>query len=136
MPQRTPPPLGDPWLAHYASGLRAHTLQLQRCIDCGHVRHPPGPVCPECWSENTEWQPHSGQGEVTSFVWYMESLHPRFTEVPYNVALVRLDGGPVLVSTVCATAPGDLCVGDRVRATFSDEAGGFSILLFEKEGEA
>jgi len=73
---------------------------------------------------------------VTSFVWYMESLHPNFTEIPYNVTLVRLDAGPVVVSSLPDATIDSLRVGDRVHATFSDEPGGFSVLLFEKDQEA
>jgi hypothetical protein len=118
--------------AAYGSALRGHALRLQRCGTCGFVRHPPGPICPECWSGAFDWQEHAGEGEVKSFVWYMESLDPRFPDVPYNVALVRLAQGPVIVSSVVDIAVGALQVGDRVVASFTDEPGGHTVLQFRK----
>ena len=128
--QRAAAPTSDLWSRHYAEGLRAHSILLQHCTDCGRVRFPAGPSCPGCWSERFEWKPHTGRGTVLSFVWYMKPQHPRFTEVPYNVAMVRLDDGPVLVSNIVGLGIDDLKVGRRVTATFADEDG-FSVLLFQ-----
>ena len=127
--QRAAPSTSDLWSRHYAEGLRAHSILLQHGTDCGRVRFPAGPSCPGCWSERFEWKPHTGCGTVLSFVWYMKPQHPRFTEVPYNVAMVRVDDGPVLVSNIVAVGIDDLKVGRRVTATFADEDG-FSVLLF------
>ena len=128
--QRAAPPTGDIWSRHYAEGLRAHSILLQHCADCGRVRFPAGPSCPGCWSERFDWKPHTGRGTVLSFVWYMKTQHPRFTEVPYNVAMVRLDDGPVLVSNIVGSSIDDMTVGRGVVATFADEDG-FSVLLFQ-----
>lgn len=134
MPQRAAPPADNPWNAAHAQGLRDRQLLLQHCADCGFVRLPPGPICPCCWSERFRWAPHAGTGQVTSCIWYHRPLHPRFPQVPYNVALVQLDGAaPVLVSSVMDTRPGSLRVGDRVRACYSDEGPGNTVLLFTKD---
>jgi len=132
MPQRTMPRADDAHRAAWADALRDHALRLQHCSACGFVRHPPGPVCPECWSDRFDWKDHAGDAEVSAFVWYMKSLDPRFPEVPYNVALVRLAQGPVIVSSVVDVAFGALQVGDRVAATFCDQGGGHTVLQFRK----
>ncbi|MDO8280210.1 MAG: OB-fold domain-containing protein [Burkholderiaceae bacterium] len=133
MPERTLPRVLDTHAQAWWDGLRKHRLLLQHCADCGHPRMPPGPICPECWSDKHEWRAHVGTGTVTSFVWYMQPLDPRFTEVPYNVSLVALDGGPVVVSNVLDVAFGALKIGDRVRARFCDEPAGFTSLMFVQE---
>lgn len=133
MPERTLPRVLDTHAQAWWNGLREHRLLLQHCADCGHPRMPPGPICPECWSDKHEWRAHAGTGTVTSFVWYMQPLDPRFTEVPYNVSLVALDGGPVVVSNVLDVAFGALKIGDRVRARFCDEPSGFTSLMFVQE---
>ncbi|MDP3767749.1 MAG: zinc ribbon domain-containing protein, partial [Dehalococcoidia bacterium] len=46
---------------------RRHELRLQRCLDCGRMWYPPGPVCPGCLSDRHEWAPMSGRGTVSSF---------------------------------------------------------------------
>ncbi|MGE0799138.1 MAG: Zn-ribbon domain-containing OB-fold protein [Lautropia sp.] len=130
MPLRSRPATADPWSAHYADGLACHEVRLQRCGDCGFVRFPAAPFCPECWSERFEWRVHRGTGRVTALVWYLEPQDPRFADGPYNVALVRLDDGPVVVSNVVEVAREALRVGDRVVATFLDEPAGFSLLAF------
>jgi len=136
MPERAIPKNLDAHAARYWDSLREHRLMLQHCSGCGFVRFPPRSSCPECWSEAFDWREHSGSGRVTSFVWYMKPLDPRFPEVPYNVSLVALDGGPVLVSNVVDVAFGGLRIGDRVKARFSDEKSGFAVLLFEPIGIA
>lgn len=136
MPRRAPPASNTPWAAVHAQGLRDHRLLLQHCASCGFVRMPPGPVCPQCWSEDFRWEAHSGAGHVTSFVWYMRPLHPRFPEVPYNVALVQLDGPvPVVVASVADAHPDTLRVGDRVHACYGDADDGASVLLFQNQVE-
>lgn len=127
--QRAAPSTNDAFSAHYAEGLREHCIRLQHCSECGRIRFPAGPSCPQCWSERFEWKSHNGQGEVVSFVWYMKSQHPRFTDVPYNVAMVRIDDGPVLVTNIVGVGIDELEVGRRVQATFEDEDT-FSVVLF------
>lgn len=133
MPERTRPNPKSPHEQAWWDHLAADRLSLQRCSACGFVRHPPGPVCPECWSEEFAWQAMSGQGRVLSFVWYLKSLDRRFQEVPYNVALVELAEGPALITNVIDCAFGDLQVGDAVRACYAREKG-FTALLFRKVG--
>ena len=41
-------------------------LVVQRCVACGHLRFPPGPVCTECLDGRAEWQPLSGNATVLS----------------------------------------------------------------------
>ena len=130
MPERTPPAITDSYSRGYWDGLRKHRLLLQHCSDCGFIRFPAGAVCPECWSDRFDWRQHSGAGTVTSFVWYMKSLDRRFPEVPYNVSLIRLDDGPVIISNVMEVDFSKLHIGDRVNARFSDENAGFTALLF------
>lgn len=130
MPDRTPPAIRNPHERAYWDHLAAHRACLQHCSRCSFVRHPPGPICPECWSDQFSWQPISGEGEVLSFVWYERSLDPRFTEVPYNVALVKLREGPALITNVLGCAFGELAVGTAVRACYEDQKA-FTALLFE-----
>src|SRR5439155_834008 len=46
------------------TGWLQHRLLLNRCDDCGHWRHPPRPICPECWSTKITPTPVSGRGTV------------------------------------------------------------------------
>ena len=44
--RRTPPSSG--------TASRQGELRIQRCADCGELRHPPGPMCPACRSTNRD----------------------------------------------------------------------------------
>src|SRR5258706_12083226 len=43
-----------------------HQLRVPKCGDCGTFRWPPGPFCPECRSQATEWV-DPGDGTIFSF---------------------------------------------------------------------
>lgn len=117
----------------YWSGLSEGRLLLKRCLACGYVRppavyrtkQPSAWVCPNCLSEDGQWEQMSGAGVVETFVWYLEDLigdSPEFEPfklpLPYNVALVRLDEGPRVITNVLEVEMGALGVGDRVQAAF------------------
>jgi uncharacterized OB-fold protein len=100
-------------------------LRLQRCLSCGHLRYPAAIVCPECLSAETEWQAVSGRGKVFSFVVFQRAYHLAWEgRVPYNVALIELDEGPILLSNVIDVDNARLTVGLDVRIAFRrlDEA--------------
>lgn len=100
-------------------------LRLQRCGSCGRLRYPAAIVCPECLSAEAEWQAVSGRGKVFSFVVFHRAYHPAWEgRVPYNVALIELDEGPILLSNVVGVDNARLAVGLDVRIAFErlDEA--------------
>jgi len=72
-------------------------LHLQRCTDSGHVRFPPGPVCPNCRRGAAEWAPVSGRGGVLSWVvfrrQYFDGIEP-----PHVVVAGELAEGPILLA--------------------------------------
>jgi len=102
----------------WAAGLSGE-LRLQRCAECGHVRYPISTVCPECWSAKYEWTAMSGRGTVQSYIVFERAYHEAWADqVPYTVALIELDEGPVLISNVVGTEPAAVRVGQVVTAVF------------------
>jgi hypothetical protein len=64
--------------------------------------------------------PVAGTGQIFSFVIFHQLYHAAFkTALPYNVAIIELDEGPRLVSTVFA-AKECIRIGKRVRAEYQD----------------
>jgi len=116
--------------AEYREFLEAGELRMQRCGSCGTVRHPARWLCPECLSTEWSWDQLTGDGEVETFVWYFQSLDPRFTNLPYNVAIVRLDQGPRVITNVLETAFGKLSVGLKVKARITRSEAGKALLCF------
>jgi uncharacterized OB-fold protein len=62
-------------------------LRIQRCIGCGHYRHPPAQACRDCGSEQVVWVRLSGRGEIYSFIIDHRLMVPGFDE-PYAVVQV------------------------------------------------
>jgi len=111
-------PAGDfldlPYWKHLASG----RLHLNRCDDCGAVRHPPGPICPKCRSFRNSWVPASGVATLNSFTEVRHPVHPLLApKVPYIVTLVDLEEGVRIVSGIPAGHAVDLRVGMPLRCT-------------------
>jgi uncharacterized OB-fold protein len=108
--------LTDPFWAGGLSG----ELRLQQCANCGHIRYPISTICPVCWSADCVWTPLSGRGTVQSHIVFERAYHEAWADqVPYVVALIELDEGPVLVSNVVGVQPSAVRVGQPVTVTFA-----------------
>ena len=76
---------------------------MQRCTACSRYRYPVSPVCADCDSDGYEWAQVSGRGKIVSWVVFHRCYFPCFAdEMPYNVAMIALDEGPIMVSNVLA----------------------------------
>jgi uncharacterized OB-fold protein/acyl dehydratase len=85
-------------------------LRIQRCAQCGKLRHPPRPMCPECRSLEWDTVRASGNGAVHSYVVPYHPPLPMFPQ-PYVVALIDLEEGTRLVSNLIDIAPEQVRVG-------------------------
>ena len=75
-------------------------LQLQRCPACGHAPNFPRVACPHCFGP-LEWGPSAGRGTVESFTVIRRTHAERYVPyVPIVMALIALDDGPRLISTI------------------------------------
>jgi uncharacterized OB-fold protein len=92
-------------------------LSLQTCLDCGHVRYPPGPNCPDCLSFNDEWRPVSGRGRVLSWVVFQRRYFDDFPP-PYNSVAVRLEEGPIIVTNLIGPEPEGSWIGAEVELDY------------------
>lgn len=110
-------PTVTPDTQFFWDGLRADRLLVQRCDDCGRLRHPPRPMCPHCTALGWTAVPASGRGAVVSFVLPRHPQWPWFDD-DYVVALVELEEGVRIVSNLVDVAPGDVRVGLPVAVRF------------------
>lgn len=113
-PRRLRPPLGhdNQW---WWEGVAAGELRIQRCKECGTLRHPPRPMCGRCQSLAWDWIVSQGAGTVHSYVVLHHPPVPGY-EYPLPVALVDLDEGTRLVANVAGCAPSEIRIGMRVQA--------------------
>lgn len=122
----------------YHRYLRQGELRLQRCSHCGHLRGVARRECPQCLSERCEWEEMSGRGRVETFIWYFEDvLDRRYTsawawrgDLPYNVAIVKLEEGPQFITNIEHTAFGQLTAGQAVTPVFVAISDDYGILRF------
>jgi len=102
---------------------RRYNLGGSKCTECGTVYFPPRPVCPACTRHRQSIEKMvpfqlSGAGEVLSYTVVHEPAEGFEMQVPYVVALVKTDEGPVLTGQVVDLEPSDVRIGLRVHATF------------------
>jgi uncharacterized OB-fold protein len=112
---------------------RERRLVAQRCRDCGRLRHPPRPMCPECHSIQTESVELAGTGTVYSYTILHHPRHPAFS-YPVIAALVDLDEGIRVVSNLVGVEPADVRIGAPVRVTFEATADDMAVPVFEPAG--
>lgn len=102
-------------------GTLAEELRLQACNACGAVQLPGGPCCSTCLAQDLRWDRASGRGEVFSFTIVRHSFHPAFMDkLPYVVADIRLEEGPIITSNVTGIPPDDVRIGMPVEVWFAE----------------
>lgn len=117
-PAPTPRPL--PQVTHlnrpFFAALADGELRLQRCTACDHLRYPIASVCPICLSASAQWELLSGRATVFSTVVFHQVYNQAFADqAPYNVAIVELDEGPMMMTNVVGCAPEAVRVDDVVQ---------------------
>lgn len=96
-----------------------------KCGKCGRVFIPPKKICPECFTENTEWVDVSDTGTVTAFTIARRQLAALKMDVPVSFALIQLDGADTaLLHYLNEVDPDEIEIGMRVRAVFAKERAG------------
>lgn len=91
--QRPAPAISDE-TRPYWDGLQQGRLLLQRCSQCGKIRHYPRPMCDACYSMKVEWIEASGTGTIHSWLVAHQAFHPGFKQdIPYTLITVDLPEG-------------------------------------------
>lgn len=115
---------------------RRHELRLQRCLDCGRFRYPPGPLCPGCLSERDAWTAVSGHGTVTTWAVFHQRYFESFAaDLPYHVVQVQLDEGPRLTANLVDVPNSELRIGMRVEVVFDDVTPEITLVRFRRRDE-
>jgi 3-oxo-4,17-pregnadiene-20-carboxyl-CoA hydratase alpha subunit len=115
--------------AFWFEGAREHRLLIQRCKECGTLRHPPRPMCSECRSYEWDVVNATGRGTVYSFVVNHYPQVPAF-DYPLAVGLIELEEGTRLVANVIGVDPGDIRVGMPVEVEWVDHDPDLSLPAF------
>jgi len=132
---RRPKPFILEYTRFWWDGVAEGRLLIQRCADCGTLRHPPAPSCAACQSLRWDAIESAGIGTVYSFVVSHHPEAPGF-EYPLVVLLVELDEGIRLVAGTDLRRD-EVAIGDRVRVDWLRDEDGAQLPYFrrlEEEG--
>ena len=120
-------PLVSPDTEFFWAGTSAGELRIQRCGNCAALRHPPGPMCPQCGAAQRDsaqgssggpgYVTAAGTGEVYSYVVHHHPPVPG-KQLPIVVALVQLPEGVRMVGELLGVRPDQVRVGLPVQVEF------------------
>jgi hypothetical protein len=120
-------PIPDRDTAAYWAFLAEGRFVIQHCRQCHRWTWPVRPLCSGCHGEDLAWEEPSGTGEVYSWVVTHQPYAPDLVdEVPYTVALVRLDEQDDILVPGRFVSDVEVRQGLRVRAVpehVTDEVG-------------
>jgi len=112
-------------------GLAEGVIRLQHCNDCGAWTYYPRRRCSACLSDALEWRTVSGAGHIYSWTIGRQATHPAFVdEVPQFLAMVELDEGVRLTTTIVEAAEDELVVGLAVEPVFDHGPDGMTLLRY------
>ncbi|MEU6132573.1 OB-fold domain-containing protein [Saccharopolyspora sp. NPDC047091] len=106
--------------AYFWAGTARRELRIQRCGGCGLLRHPPGPMCPECGATSPTHLVAAGLGEVYSYVVHHHPPLPG-KALPLVIALVELDEGVRMLGELHGVEPDRVEIGLRVQVDYRAE---------------
>lgn len=125
-----PLPQPTPLSAPFWDGLKAHEVRLQQCAH-GHWLFFPRAHCPTCGSRDLAWHTVSGEGTLYSFTVARVPTLPEFSdEMPQLLAVVALDEGVHMNTTLVGVDATALRVGQRLRPVFDERPGSVTLLRY------
>lgn len=126
-----PLPAREGFGARYWEALDAGRIELPRCASCARLIFYPRAFCPACHSGDVTWEDVSGAGQVYTFSVVHRATHPWFLDkTPYVYAVVELDAGVRLPTTIVGCEPAAVRVGSRVVPVFERVEEGGTLLFF------
>jgi uncharacterized OB-fold protein len=93
-------------LAEFWAATEKDVLLGQRCRQCGALQYYPRPRCTMCGSGEWEYERLSGRGSVYSWTEVLRNApSDAKADVPYILAIVRLEEGPQLLTRLVEADP-------------------------------
>lgn len=102
---------------HWRLKSERYSLIGEKCTHCGGAIFPPRDVCPHCAEEAGPAYQFSGKGEVYSHTTIYSAPEGFEDQVPYTVALVKLEEGPMITAQLTDVDTGDVAIGLPVEMT-------------------
>lgn len=105
-------------------------LLLPRCNACGQHFFRPEVACTHCFATDWQWVPASGRGTLYSHSIVHRAPAPGFA-VPFVLAVVELEEGPVIFSNLVGCTAEDVRIGMALRVRFERVAATVWLPRFE-----
>lgn len=96
---------------HWRNRNQRYGLVGEVCEKCGSKIFPPRDICPDCEAPAKTPFTFSGLGEVYSYSTVYNAPEGYEENLPYTVALVKLDEGPMVTAQLTDIDPGNISVG-------------------------
>ena len=109
-------------------GCREGELRLQHCADCDRFQFYPRIVCSHCGRSAIAWQAVSGAGRIASYSVVRRGISRAYT-APY-VALIDLDEGPRMMSSIVGAEPEAVSIGAAVNVRFEPWGADYVLPVF------
>ena len=118
--------------APYWNGLKEGRLTLPHCQSCGHWIFFPRRHCDKCWSQDVEWKEVKGTGTLYTYtLTRVPTLSDFADEMPQKMAVVELDEGVRINTTLIGVDEAEIKVGMRVKPVFDTvKSDGTALLRF------
>jgi uncharacterized protein len=124
-----------PEIVPFWEGLRDHEFRLCTCRHCG-AAYWPYTLCPRHDGfvdfDAMQWRAASGKGTIFAHITVHRVTDPAYAiDVPYCLAQVELDEGPLFPTRIVGVDPAAVRIGARVSILYFDTgANGLTLPLF------
>jgi len=113
-------------------GLNERKVQIQRCEGCDTWVFYPRTRCPSCLSDQLIWREVSGRGVLYTYTLARQPTAPHFAdETPQQLAVVELDEGVRMTSTLVNVEPSDIVIGMRLQPYFDQVTDAVTLLRYQ-----
>lgn len=130
-------PVASAESAEYWAGLRRHELLLQACAACAARQFYPRALCTACGSTRLAWTRASGRATLRSWSLVRRGVSDAYAQdVPYALALVELEEGPTMMSTLVGVALDAVRIGIPLEVEYDDRPEGYTLPRFRPAGVA
>jgi uncharacterized OB-fold protein len=130
-PELRPAPPGTDLAGAYFAWHASGELRFQRCTACRTWTHPPRRLCPECGTATLAWERSTGRGVLFSWTRTHYGFSPDFAaSVPYLCAVVELDEGPRVMTSLVEADQAELAIGLAVEVEFEPRRDDTAVAVF------
>ena len=131
-----PLPQPTPTTEPFWHGLRERRVRIQYSPSSDQWVFYPRSHAPLTLADDLEWRDVPGNGALYTYTIARRPTSPDFAgEEPQIIAVVELDEGPRLTTTLVNVAEGEIEVGMRLSPVFEDAEGGeITLLRYEPAG--